>query len=271
MNTIYEWLEEACKPLRYKPDREAAYRELKNHYDDHKEYLTDGGTGPAAAEWTALKAMGDPADTARMLSAAYRPMLTFLWRLSRVVLIILVITAIIAGVFGGSHYSQWTFSSAPEEAILNSMAFYTNRDENTRLTPGFCTDTVTLGEYKFSVTKALKCTAKDLYEPERYNHFAVIILKAAGPVWLDASREICAYMSARDDSGDSYINNWERIIYSADEKVLTMQTRPKNWGFGYYSIFVSNTDPDIQWLDLSYDHRGDSFSLRIVFDKEADE
>ena len=35
MNNIYVWLEEVCRPLKYKPDHDAAYKELKDHYQDH--------------------------------------------------------------------------------------------------------------------------------------------------------------------------------------------------------------------------------------------
>ena len=72
MNSIYEWLDKACKPLRYKPDHEAAYKELKDHYEDHRLYLLDQGAYPGVAERQALEAMGIRA--AEFCKLPYPPM-----------------------------------------------------------------------------------------------------------------------------------------------------------------------------------------------------
>ena len=104
MNNIYTWLEEACRPIRYGPDRDAAYRELKDHFQDHYEYLKDRGMLHNDAQEKALEALGDPAETRKLLAAAYHPVLTLLWRISRVLLICLA--AAIVGYFGNKKRNE---------------------------------------------------------------------------------------------------------------------------------------------------------------------
>ncbi|MBR5730962.1 MAG: hypothetical protein IKX89_03315 [Firmicutes bacterium] len=270
MNNIYLWLEEVCSPIRYKPDHDAAYKELKDHYQDHLDYLKEQGVRPNAAELEALDAMGDASEMRRMMAAAYRPALTLLWRISRVVLVVIAVFAVVAGLrwIGGQ---DWSYLRDPEEAILSGMAFYREPGPDTSITEGYCSDAAKLGDYKITVTRALKCRNRVETDPVTVDHFIVLILKAKGPVTLGAPPDLQFYVTAKDDKGSFYDSAWKKVGGQHPERYVSMSGGSAKNGIGYYyyHAWLSGTDPDLEWIDLTYDHLGKSFTLRVSFDKEA--
>lgn len=271
MKNIYMWLEEACRPIRYGPDRDAAYRELKDHFQDHCEYIEAQGVLHDVAEKQALEAMGDPAETGRMLAAAYHPALTLLWRISRVLLICLVIAVVIAGavrIYKGRP-QELPLGKDPEEEILNSMSFYREKDPDVRMIEGRSYHKAALGEYSFTITKALKCQWQISDDPEDIYHFIVLVLKAKGPVELDMPLDIRSYVSAEDDKGNVYYNILDKTSEQQHSSRLTMNAYFKQWSNSYYLVDIGDTEPGLQWIDLIYDHLGQHFSLRVMFDQET--
>ena len=123
VRSIAEWTMQATEHIRYQPDRDAVAEELKASYEDHRDALIESGEATDRASFLALQAMGDPAETGRMLRSVYHPLITFLWRVSRVVLVCLLIAAAIA-VIPWVRNQDWSLMKDPEEALLNTMAFY---------------------------------------------------------------------------------------------------------------------------------------------------
>lgn len=70
-----DWCYHAVAEIRFKPDREAVFRELKNHLEDHYEYLLAQGTVPEKAMTLAMEAMGDPEEIAPQLGKIHKPWL----------------------------------------------------------------------------------------------------------------------------------------------------------------------------------------------------
>ena len=271
MNSIYEWLDEACRPLRYKPDREAAYKELKDHYQDHREYLLEQGAYPGAAERQALEAMGDPAETGRLLSAAYQPVLTFFWRLSRWLLIVLAVLVVFAGVLRiVRRGDQKWFVKDPEDQILSSMAFYKDEDPDTKIVEGHCGGTAELGEYKFTITRAISVRMKDPSRPGQYLDSVVLILKAKGPLTLGAPPDMKYWVTAQDDKLVRY-NNISAFGHDLpdDEGYVHMNYCFSSFGTHYYSVVITGTSPDIKNIELDYAHWNSTMSLQAVFSEGA--
>ena len=278
MNNIYVWLEEVCRPLKYKPDHDAAYKELKDHYQDHLDYLKEQGVRPNAAELQALEAMGDASEMRRLMAASYRPLLTLLWRISRVVLVLVAVAVILSGILAvirqGEGWSLKRLFDDPAESILNTMAFYKYMDPEMQIVEGRCDDTAELGEFKYTIVRALKCRVKRHNEPETYDQFIVLILKINSPLELDAATdEFRYYLTAKDNKDLCYENAYisrhpggrypERYVITSGG-MYRMNSR-------YLAINLYNTDQDIEWIDLFYDHWGKSFSLRASFGEEASE
>ena len=255
MNNIYVWLEEVCRPLKYKPDHDAAYKELKDHYQDHLDYLKEQGVRPNAAELQALEAMGDAAEMRRLMTAAYRPVLTLLWRISRVVLVLVTVAVILSGIWAvirqGEGWSLKRLFDDPAESILNTMAFYKYMDPETQIVE-----------------------VKRHNEPETYDQFIVLILKINSPLELDAATdEFRYYLTAKDNKDlcyeNAYISRHQGGRYP--ERYVITSGGMYRMNSRYLAINLYNTDQDIEWIDLFYDHWGKSFSLRASFGEEASE
>ena len=58
------------------------------------------------------------------------------------------------------------------------------------------------------------------------------------------------------------------LIPSIKGEIIMGDGVSKN-GIGYYFAWLGGTDPDLKWIDLTYEHLGKSFTLRVSFDKEA--
>ena len=81
VRSIAEWTMRATEYIRFQPDRAAVAEELKASYEDHRDELIEAGETTERASFLALQAMGDPAETSRMLRSVYHPLITFLWRI----------------------------------------------------------------------------------------------------------------------------------------------------------------------------------------------
>ncbi len=273
MNSIYEWLDKACKPLRYKPDREAAYKELKDHYEDHRLYLLDQGAYPGVAERQALEAMGDPKETGRMLSAAYQPVITLLWRASRYLLIIaatMIVVSMGLSFFRSSWGSDWGLFKDPNVEVLGTMEQRWQQDPNITYAEGSCSGTAVIGDYRFSVIRVLSVSMKGQAYAGQTGNSVVLILKAKGPITLGAPEEILYRMSAMDDKGTWYNNiRAYKGRYTEGQRFVEPAFCYSSLGSHYFRVVISNVEPDTEWIDLNYSHWQSRASLRVEFNKEA--
>lgn len=92
--TIQRWVDIAVRQIKFPPDRKAVRQELWDHLLDSREYHMERGMDLKTAEAAAVAAMGDPAETGRMLNKIHRPWLGQLWWASRCVLAITICFAI---------------------------------------------------------------------------------------------------------------------------------------------------------------------------------
>lgn len=78
-----EWLDEVLSRVRFWPDHPAIRRELADHMEDRYQALKAAGLSTDEAYGRSIDAMGDPAEVGRLLDAAHRPLLGWLWKVSR--------------------------------------------------------------------------------------------------------------------------------------------------------------------------------------------
>ena len=137
--TKWKWLNMAVGKIRFAPDRNAVYRELEDHIEDHKAALLarDSALTEAEAEAQAVAAMGDPEPLAEELAKLHRPWLGYLWRLSQVLLVlaVLALAAVTVLRFTGDIGTRpgylwealtWDYSEyfQAKEEVLRSRAVY---------------------------------------------------------------------------------------------------------------------------------------------------
>ena len=78
-----DWCYHAVAQIRFKPDRKAVFRELKDHLEDHYDSLLCSGYAPEDAKRLALEAMGDPEEIAPQLGAIHKPWMGWMVTLTR--------------------------------------------------------------------------------------------------------------------------------------------------------------------------------------------
>jgi len=72
-------------------DRKIIEEELNQHFQDSIEDLLSDGLSKEEAEKLAVLQMGDPVEVGKLLNKEHHPLLGYLWKLSQVILIILII------------------------------------------------------------------------------------------------------------------------------------------------------------------------------------
>ena len=266
VRSIAEWTMRATKHIHYWPDRVAIEAELKASYEDHRDGLIEAGETRDRASFLALQALGDPEEAGRLLRSIHQPLLTALWQVSRVLLVcILTVVSILAILQGRAQLSVLTRN--PEEDILNDMAFYREMGENTWRRED---ETASLEDYTFSVTRAMICQTKEADLAGNHSYYMVLILKEDGPFSLDAPPDLQYFLTAEDDQLNFYDSIWNKVDgYTPERSVKMQNVSARRWNSHYACLWIAPTEPDVQWIDLSYDHLGKSFVLRINFDEEA--
>lgn len=119
-----QWISQAVRQIRFRPDREAIEKELSDHMEDRKQdFLQE--LDEKAAEQAVLRAMGDAKETGKLLNKIHSPWLGYVWLASRVVLAILAVACGLMVIFGedlwGERYDWYCehgCSELPEETVF---------------------------------------------------------------------------------------------------------------------------------------------------------
>ena len=99
-----EFISRVLKEVRFRPDHKSIRQELTAHIEDRAEWLCGQGMSQEEAEAKAVLAMGEPADIGKALNSAHRPLLGWLWQLSRLAVAVMAVIVIVSAVvfFKGS-------------------------------------------------------------------------------------------------------------------------------------------------------------------------
>ena len=92
-HTIQNWIKVAVKQMKFPPDRDKVRQELWDHLLDSRDCRVEQGMGLKEAEEAAVKAMGDPVETGKLLNKVHRPWLGWLWRASQLLLLTAVLVS----------------------------------------------------------------------------------------------------------------------------------------------------------------------------------
>lgn len=104
MEAFRNWCTQVTEQVRFWPDRKDIAKELTAHYEDHVRDLERLDYPTKLAERRALDAMGDPEEIGRALDRVHKPWLGWLWIVSRVVLLLTLVTVLI---LGAEPAGQW--------------------------------------------------------------------------------------------------------------------------------------------------------------------
>lgn len=237
-----DWCYHAVAQIRFKPDREAVFAELKAHLEDHYDDLISQGHSPEKAKHLAMEAMGDSEEIAPQLGAIHKPWLGYVYRIVKWVTIpacALAIFLLIA--FTGSHIHSLISTGNYDSLRAEGEGGY------------YCQPNVTDSSdgYRFKVTEAaVNAPGDTLY----------IELQVTYWPWMPQPG-IANYFWAQDSLGNYYACRKD-VMYDDVPKVA-YQGGFYSQGFESNQLQIRHFDSDAEWVELRYDRDGRDIVLRI--------
>lgn len=242
MINFEDWCFRAVSQIRFKPDQEAVYAELKAHLEDHYDDLLAQGHSQDQARRLALEAMGDPEEIAPQLGAIHKPWLGYAYRVVKWVTIPVCIWALFLLIaFGGSHL----------HALLSTANYDSLREEAEGGSYYQPNVTDTSDGYRFTVTEAAVNAAGDTL---------FIELQITYWPWMPQPG-IVNHFWALDNLGNRYISRYETQF--DDVPKVTYQVGFYSQGFESNGLEIRHFDSGAEWLELHYDRDGRDIVLRI--------
>ncbi len=282
--TIQNWTENACKRIKYYPDRLAMERELTDHFEDHRDALVEVGYTELEAKDHALEALGDADEVGEQLAEVFNTRWSRIWQLSKTAFWTLLIVFLL-----GKAVIRPTSMHRAEYIDLafrrDSAQMYFNPAAYEKVNAGLSDDTLAR-EFTFTNWTAGESDAADAYmgfdwsvehwarlherlefndlfdegEPDpRENELAVVLLKLQDhaiypgePVFYHSD------LHAVDDAGNRY-----DLQNSSAERFLTANSMGRVLHQYYVQLMLPGVQPDAQWLELRAGTDGDTLCLRI--------
>ncbi len=242
MNNFEDWCEQAVSQIRYKPDRLAAFQELKDHLEDHYEALRSQGCSPEEARALALEAMGSPQDIAPQLGEIHRPLPGYAYSITKWIAIVYCCWAIFCLVaFVGSHI----------HATLSTYNYDSLRSEGEGGWYGKPRVSDRSDGYTFRISEAAIPAAGDvLYVELQSTHWP----------WMQRP-EITSQFYALDSLGNRYASRAE----AGFDEVPKVSWDGGFWSQGFSSehLEITGFDSSAEWVELRYDRDGREIVLRI--------
>ena len=263
---MYDWLTIATRGIRFKPDREAVRNELREHmYDkiDDLRRLFPDMTFEEAQE-RAIRDMGDPNEIGKALAKIHKPLLGWLWRLSRVALwaaVILMAYFLVVSAVGKDYLGGW-YSAGPdlEYVALDSVM---GPAEITELVPW--KGSVKVDGHLITMERAL------LKEWEDETRLAVVLRSWTPRFWERYGNEPRHHMSAVDDRGNYYRSYEEFWAENDIEYYWRVAGDQGGNGLFYqdYVYWVYYVDPSATEIELKYSWMGRIFSIPVDLEEVA--
>lgn len=237
-----DWCYHAVAQIRFKPDREAVFRELKDHLEDHYEDLLSQGNPPEQARKLAMEAMGDPEVIAPQLGEIHKPWLGYVYRTVKWITIPLFAWAVFLLIaHSGSHFHALVSTATYDSLRAEGEGGY------------YCQPNVSDSSdgYRFKITEAAVNAAGDTLYLE---------LQTTYWPWMEDAAML-RYFWAVDSLGNRYASSVEapyddvsRVKYSGGFY---------SQGFGSSNLEITHFDSSAEWVELRYDRDGRDIVLRI--------
>ena len=268
------WLETAVAGIRFKPDREAVERELREHIEDKTADLMRifPDMNEEEARERALSGMGDPEEIGKELAKIHRPWLGYLWVASKWAAGLMALLVVWLGLTGrlsgdASLWTVWDMDRLPKQGgtvfqvgELSAEEIYLPGDDPAQL----MTDSTSQKARVMGNTVTLERAA----------------LWQAYPTALWDCRKLFVYL--RTDSG----RFWEKTVLREEWLKITDNTG-REYSFDPYQQVVENRfrrveegpfhtgwqlelgvwEADIRWIRLEYGPGEPVFSFTVEIEE----
>lgn len=264
---FFKWCRAAVSRIVLPQDRTPVEIELMGHLEDRYDYFRSLGYSVDDAEVLSLDSMGDPEEIARELGLIHRPFWGKTARITRLLLIALLILTLFTGFASllKHYYFRHTFSNPTYEYYdpysgeeANYQVGYAYRQFYSQPEISFSSD-----GYTVTVTQAA------LWRNEQRNSAGVVEqshplylqLTVTNPwIWSEADT-ICPWLRAEDSAGNRYASPYESA--PGANRILVKSYRIDPWTSVHELVIWDLEAPDARWMDLHYDRSGRNYILRI--------
>ena len=252
---LTRWCIHAVQKIKYPPDREKVYLELRQHLDDRCEDFLAQGMDEDAAAKKACQVMGDPYEVADYLAAVHRPFWGYAYSVTKWLCIAVAVVAFFVILWhtapaSGSRYRQPEYQHFDPYA---DTAIYDWKKE-LYLEPG--------SHFSDSGWRVMMDKAS-FWRTSTGNGYLFFQLKIQSLLHGDSFPNFTSFISARDSLGREYASISKRLIAKEDRYIAGQDyhSSPFTWLF---DAQLAAFDPDgVEWVDILYEADGRTHALRI--------
>ena len=257
-----KWLHAVLKEVHFMPDRKKIRRELQEHIEDRMDEYMDAamdgamdhtmdaaigvsdGSREAAyqrAMGLALEGMGEPTALGKELNRQHKPWLGWLWLGTNVLVVIAVVVLIAALLFGWREQNQ-----EPRLGEMDMVAEYAQQARYYDTGYNHSGDVLYSWQPDWKTTLLETEITFGTIAYDSYDGRLVLLFTSCGPYSFDNN---CLDVMC---SGQSPSMSTHQIGLNEDGDRV-----------GVYKVIFERFDPDLEWLEISYDKFGERFSFRL--------
>ena len=245
------WAEEACRLIRFPPERKQVFSELLDHLEDARDAGIAAGQTSEKAAQHALEQMGDAKEVARQLQKVHRPFWGFVWKWTRIL-------AVFAGiclcwnllVFGLDLLDDKHYGQAEMEKYVRPSS-----DSTVILSDFAPKGAAHAGGYTISIPRIC---FREFSSGYRDAHF-VLKVSSWNP-WLRAPmfhQNLCAV----DDLGNLYPPRPGQASPAGRE--VCGNVADSGVFVSYYELWISDVDPKASSFTLGFDDYAIQWSIHF--------
>lgn len=252
---FYYWCRDAVRKIKYIPDRNKVYLELRNHMQERYDALLERGVSPKDAVKQTVAAMGDANEVAEQLAAIHKPFWAYTLVFTRFVAIVMLFLTLGWGVYYFVHELEYLRDKELDGFNMGvGECYYTAKANVSDSSDG----------YTFRVTD-VAIWRNDL--PEEVNGKAyydqlILRLEVHNPLPWAPEQRVLEHMWAIDSSGTYH----DHALYETTETGMgfySIATQQLSLTTYRYDLRIHNTPEDIRWIELHYDRDGRDLVLRV--------
>ncbi len=269
MNRL-EWLDTATRKILFLPDRKAVRKELEAHFEDLRDARRLDDEAAAAA-------MGDPEAVAEELGRLHRPWWGWVWRASRIVLLLaLVLWLLCVREYGFGEFKTWMYNMPPlPEGVTERDPFSgsTQAGSVSVSEVWYPAGAKNLGHYRLTVPMAWleqrTCQTSDESGPLRGEprcRLRVCLRADTWKFWAVAPRSGKMIPAVSDSEGNRYDLGPSKWRTDLEESGCSAWQGPFS---AWYLVALELPGPEDvpEWVELSVGCGGDT--VRINLETEA--
>ncbi len=252
---LTHWCIHAVQKIKYPPDREKVYLELRQHLDDRCEDFLAQGMDEDAAAKKACAVMGDPYEIADYLAAIHRPFWGYAYSIAKWLCIVVAVVALFVTLWTalpafGNQYRQ------PEYQYFNpytDTAIYDWKKE-LYLEPG---SHFSDSGWRVTLDKA------SFWRTSTEYGYLFFQLNIRSLLHGDIQPSFTNFITARDNLGREYAS-LNKVLVAEEDRFVSGQnfhSSPFTWLFDAQLVAF---EPDgVEWVDILYEADGRNYALRI--------